>query len=183
MLRAFVVAAGIICAIASSVAAQTAGASGAPPITAAPSPAGERFVEVGIDQLSSPFTKDTVLKLNAIVGRSKLIIDRFDASIPTIRKAVAAGAAADATPQVKRRANASLGDLDGLAAGASADLADMKRAERQIRASGEKYNEPILAAMVRFVADVDDELRTEHRELSEKIVSPAPPRATIARDH
>ncbi len=181
MLKVFAASIAIVW-LATSAAAQTAAPSAAVQ-SADPSPAHEQFVEIGIGQLSSPFTTATVLKLNAIVARSKAVIDRFDASIPAIRKSVAAGSAADATPDVKSRAKASLAELDALSASASADLADMKAAERQVRSSGEKYNDTILSAMVRFVADVDDELRTECHELSAgKAASPPDPQVPAKHD-
>ncbi|MBA4048682.1 MAG: hypothetical protein C0476_09100 [Sphingomonas sp.] len=132
-------------------------------------PVREKFVEQGPDQLSSPFTKATVLKLNAIVRKSQVIIDEFDLDIPAIRKAVAAGAAPRASSAARARANTSLASLATLASRAQVNRADMQRAERQVRTSGEKYNDTILAAMVAFCVDVDTELRTEHRMLAAKL--------------
>ena len=149
-------------AVATGAVAQTA-----PP--ARPEPVREQYVEMGIDQLSSPFTTPTVLKLNAIVAKSKVIIDRFDAVIPSVRASVAAGAARDATPAARQQATVRLDDLVALCTRAHANLAAMMLAKRELDDRGEKYNATILAGMVQFVTDVDDELGVEHRELAAKL--------------
>lgn len=136
--------------------------------TAAP-PQRDKFVEQGADQIGSPFTKATVLKLNAIVRKSQAIIAEFDRTIPGIRKSVAAGAARGATAAQRTRAKASFASLTTLAGRAQFNRADMQRAERQLRASGEKYNDTILAAMVEFCVEVDTELQTEQRALAAKL--------------
>lgn len=135
----------------------------------APAPVREQFVEQGPDQLSSPFTKTTVLRLNAIVRKSKDIIDRFDRDIPGIRASVAAGARRGAAPAARARAQTQLGALAALSERARVNLAEMKRAEHRVRTSGEKFNDTILSAMVAFCIDVDSELRTEHRDLAAKL--------------
>lgn len=149
--------------------AQTAAPSTTGQAPRTPPPVREKFVEQGKDQLSSPFTKPTVLKLNAIVQKSKDIIDRFDHDIPAIRKSVAAGASRGATAAARARGATSLGALFALSERARVNLAEMKRAERGVRTSGEKYNDTILSAMVAFCVDVDTELRTEHRQLAAKL--------------
>lgn len=151
---------------AATAQAQTAatGQSSAPASPRAPS----QFTELGPDQMSSPFTKPTVLKLNAIVARSKSVIDQYDGAIPGIRSAVAAGGQPHASPAAKRRAQTDFGQLVAMHQRATAAQVDMKRAEREVRASGEKYNDVILAAMVRFVDDVADELSTERKQLAPK---------------
>lgn len=149
--------------------AQTAAPSATGQAPRTPPPIREKFVEQGIDQLSSPFTKPTVLKLNAIVQKSKDIIDRFDHDIKAIRTAVAAAAKRGAPVAARAHATASLGTLSALSERARINLAEMKRAERGVRTSGEKYNDTILSAMVAFCVDVDTEVRTEHRQLAAKL--------------
>lgn len=132
-------------------------------------PVREQFIEQGADQIGSPFTKPTVLRLNAIVQKSKDIIDRFDHDIPGVRAAVADGARRGATPAARARAQTQLAALAAMSERARVNLADMKRAERRVRTSGEKFNDTILSAMVAFCVDVDTELRTEHRQLAAKL--------------
>lgn len=153
----------------SAVGAQTAAPSTTGQPTRTPPPVREKFVEQGAADVGSPFTKPTVLKLNAIVRKSKNIIDRFDHDVPAIRAAVAAGAKPGAAKAARARATTSLDALATLSERARINLAEMKRAERGVRTSGEKYNDTILSAMVAFCVDVDTELRTEHRQLTAKL--------------
>lgn len=152
-----------------AVQAQTAASQSTSQSLGTPPPVREKFIEQGAADVGSPFTKPTVLKLNAIVQKSKNIIDRFDHDVPAIRAAVAAGAKRGATKAARARATVSLGSLATLSERARINLADMKRAERGVRTSGEKYNDTILSAMVAFCVDVDTELRTEHRQLAAKL--------------
>ena len=111
-----------------------------------PSP---RFVEQGLEQLGSPFTRDTVLRLNAIVARSLSAIEQFD------RARMESGSNGGA------ERSASLRTYAELSRQAEQARIDMAAAGRQLRASGEAYNEAILAAMIRFVEDVDEEIGEE----------------------
>lgn len=132
---------------------------------AAPQNATEpNFVEQGIDELSSPFTRETVLKLNAIVARSKDSIDTFDKIVPDIRKAVAAQA--DGSGEA---GTAAIAQLSELRQKAQQEVADMKAAEAVVRSSGEKYNDVILSAMVGFVVGVEDEIGDEIADLNKQL--------------
>lgn len=107
-----------------------------------------------IEQLDSPFTKETVLELNTIVGRSLAAIDAFD----TARK-------------VQNDETAIANQLDKfkkLSKQASDAKVDMDAAKERLLKSGEKYNDEIFQAMVRFVDEVDKEIRDEISTLSEK---------------
>lgn len=171
MLRSIALFALSMCVGMSSAAAQTV----APPATVqaprTPPPVREKFIEQGAGDVSSPFTKPTVLKLNAIVQKSKDIIDRFDHQIPAIRTAVAVGAKPGATPAARARATSSMAALHAMSERARVNLAAMKQAEHVVRTSGEKYNDTILSAMVAFCVDVDTELRNEDRQLSAQLSS------------
>lgn len=108
-----------------------------------------RFVGQELDQLESPFTRETVLTLNEIVGRSFGAITEFDDA----RKRLGATGEARA---------AELGSVYGrLSAKAARARVDMNAAAERLRESGERYNREILSAMVRFVEQVDDEIREE----------------------
>lgn len=135
---------------------------------AAPADSRPVLVKQELNQLSSPFTKPTVLMLNAITARSKVTIDAYDKAIPGIRAAVAArngGAAA------RGRRQAAMARLNALAAQAAQERIDMKRAERRVRTSGEKYNDTILTAMVDFVVNVDTEIHGERATLAKKVAA------------
>ncbi|QDU35768.1 hypothetical protein Mal4_00500 [Maioricimonas rarisocia] len=111
-----------------------------------------RFVSQGLEQLSSPFTEETVLALNAIVARSLAAIRKFD----DIRRDSHGGE--NAAERLRQYAVASKE--------AKQARSDMEAASSRVRESGEKYNEEILAAMVRFVVKVDDEIREEIESLA-----------------
>lgn len=108
------------------------------------------FVELSIGDLNSPFTKDTVLALNAIVATSLATIKAFDKELPAIQKSVDSATA----------------KLDTLSHQSKTALVDIKAAQSKLEASGELYNAAILSAMVSFVNDVDTEIREEKQELT-----------------
>lgn len=146
--------------IATILAAVAQPGLGKPQTATATSPPAERpqFAEQELGQLRSPFTKETVLKLNAIVARSKKTIDRFDREVPGIREAIAA---AGKSPAGRSKGKTAMARLNGLAIEDQTELHDIKRAEAQVRSSGEKYNDVILSAMVAFVTDVKTEIGEE----------------------
>lgn len=109
-----------------------------------------RFVEQELDQLSSPFSRETVLELNAIVARSLDVIEEFD----TARREHAV-----------RPSSATGGLYADLAQRADGARVDMAAAEQRLRQSGERFNEAILAAMVRFVDGVSTEIALETERL------------------
>jgi hypothetical protein len=113
------------------------------------------FVEQQLVQLGSPFTRETVLTLNAIVARSLSTINAFD----------------DAREQLDASDRASAAEMltmfHLLADQAALARQDMDAAAERLRNSGEPYNEAIFAAMVHFVDDVDEEIRAEIEQLSD----------------
>lgn len=168
-----VAAAGMVLA-----SAALAGAPGASPDQAQPAPAAAdspskptRFVEQGLDALSSPFTKPTVLRLNAIVARSKASIDMFDKLAPVVRASVGASEKPNATNAAKTAAKLQMGRLKALADKAAGEQAAMKMAEKMVRSSGEKYNDTLLSAMVGFVDEVTAEINEEVTQLSVRLAA------------
>ncbi|MFM9827784.1 MAG: hypothetical protein ACKVOB_03440 [Sphingomonas sp.] len=162
-------ASGVATIPAGSATAQGAQPQAAPAIDPAAGRKPTRFVEQGLEQLSSPFTKPTVIKLNAIVARSKNSIDTFDHIVPGIRASVAAAAKPKASLAARKAAHAQMGKLMALATKARTEQTAMKAAEKQVRASGEKYNDTILSAMVGFVDEVKTEIDEEVTQLSAKL--------------
>jgi hypothetical protein len=119
------------------------------------------FVELGPDELASPFSTDTVLKLNAIVQRSLETIQAYDKEFRAIRAAIGKAAAGDAVQADRAAAQAALARLEELSAAAASAHTDMNDAVEQLKGSGEKYNDALLAGMVDFVAKVDAEINQE----------------------
>lgn len=89
-----------------------------------------------------PFEEATVLKLNAIVRRSKDTIDALDKA---------------------RRAKIVLDKpaLTKMASDAEAARIDFEAAAVELRKSEVYYDKPILAGMAKFVSDVETELKEE----------------------
>jgi len=113
------------------------------------------FIEQQLVQLGSPFTRETVLTLNAIVARSLSTINAFD----------------DAREQLDASDRESAAEMLTmfllLVDQAALARQDMDAAAERLRNSGEPYNEAIFAAMVHFVDDVDEEIRAEIEQLSD----------------
>lgn len=128
----------------------------------------QTFSKLELAQLRSPFTKKSVLMLNAITARSKKTIDAYDAQLPAIRRAILAPATNAA--QRKQRVSA-LARLSALASQSDIELRDMKAAEHKVRTSGEFYNDTILSAMVAFVMDVRTEITDKRAELAKALPS------------
>ena len=106
------------------------------------------FVGQEIEQLTSPFTRDTVLKLNSIVRKSLDVIEEFD----QVRKQASGGTFND--DEIRHK-------FAELSKRAASSRADMDLAEKELKSSGEKFNRPIFEAMKRFVVQVDEEIGFE----------------------
>jgi uncharacterized protein (UPF0335 family) len=139
------------------------------PQTAAGAAADPEFVELGLDQFSSPFSKQTVLKLNAIVGRSLAAIKEYDGALPAVQDSVAASLADKASARARAEARKNIARIERLANEATSARTDLYAAEAELKASGEKYNDVILAGMIIFVEKVDDELQKAAADLSARI--------------
>ena len=113
-----------------------------------------KFVEQKLEDLTSPFTKETVLALNAIVSRSLTAIDTFDQTRRELN---------DNTNDAQRvEILATYTELSNTTRQARDDMA---AAAERLRDSGERYNEAIFAAMVEFVNNVDKEIHQEIAKL------------------
>lgn len=123
----------------------------------------------GTNEASSPFERETVIRLNAIVQRSLDAINDYDGRRAEILAAADAAAAGDAEARVKAEEGAAfVRDLHGRAKLA---LEDLMTAENDVKTSGEVYNAAILAGMVTFVTKVEAELRTASENLDVKLSS------------
>ena len=108
-----------------------------------------RFVEQELEDIESPFTRETVLALNAIVERSLSAINEFD----------------DARKQAEATSTQGQAELlavyQAISERAALARRDMAGEGNRMLNSGEQYNQAIFAAMVHFVEQVDDEVRRE----------------------
>ena len=107
------------------------------------------FVVQELSQLTSPFTKERVVVLNAIVEKSLAVITEFDEA----RKGI--------NQEDQKQLNEFARKLQALSKRAVAARQSMADAKVDLENSGEEYNKPIFAAMVKFVDDVDEEIRNE----------------------
>ena len=126
----------------------------------------DNYVRLDQEAAHSPFRAETVLKLNAITARSLAAIDAFDQSIAETRRLVDD---ALANQGARDAATVALGRLDALGREATAAHRAMTAADAAIRASGEPFDEIILAAIVEFVARVDSDIAEEHGLLAAKL--------------
>ena len=127
------------------------------------------FVELDLDHFSSPFRKETVLRLNAIVGRSLAAIREYDGALPTVQDSIAASLADKRSAGARARASVNIARIERLAGEAAAARDDLRDAEAELKESGEKYNEVILAGMILFVEKVDVELRMAAADLRTRL--------------
>jgi hypothetical protein len=112
------------------------------------------FESLELEHLSSPFKRETVLELNAIVARSLAAIQAYDLA----RRKPLDG-----------DVSAALGVYERLSVEARQARADIAASGKRIRESGEEHNRAILAAMVRFVDDVDKEIRESVQTLRTEV--------------
>lgn len=141
------------------------------PTTAAPAPAipgraPERPGSLKAELERPPFTRDAVLKLNAIVARAKAELDGYDMKAAGFREAVTAARAAPDDRALQAKADAAKAELAGMQSRAHKALLDMKAAEAEVRNGTDYYNDVILSAMVYFVEQADKELTESSARLS-----------------
>ena len=109
-----------------------------------------KFVEQKLEDLTSPFTKETVLALNAIVSRSLSAIESFDKARRELE---------NDNDEIQRVEM--LATYTKLSQSTRQARGDMATAAERLRSSGENYNKAIFAAMVQFVNNVDEEIHAE----------------------
>ena len=113
-----------------------------------------KFAEQKLEDLTSPFTKETVLTLNAIVSRSLTAIETFDETRRELNNNTDDAQRVEILTTYTELSNTTRQARD-----------DMAAAAERLRDSGERYNEAIFAAMVEFVNNVDKEIHQEIAEL------------------
>lgn len=121
-----------------------------------------RFVELQPEDFKPAFTRETVIKLNAIVHRSYDVINQYDAIIGEVRKTVANKEKMQAlAPEHKMKIEM----IAMLATQSQKALADMTAAVTALEESSEHYNPAVLAGMVDFVKDVEQEITEQHSKM------------------
>lgn len=96
------------------------------------------------------FTRETVLKLNPIVERAKIALDRFDELTPQLAASREAGDDA--------RTAEIIAEYGKLKAEADAAHTAFQSEKKALLARDEYYNEIVLAAMEQFVAEAPQEI-------------------------
>ena len=129
----------------------------------------EAFAEVTLDEMHPMFTRETVIKLNAIVQRSLDTVKMYDKSIKDIRGSIDAATMDGATAEAREKAVADIAKLEEWRMATKLAKEDMDAAVEELKASDEVYNENILAGMTIFVDKVEKEIREEHEKLSKMI--------------
>jgi hypothetical protein len=125
-------------------------------------------LKIGGNEGRSPFEGDRVIGLNAIVRRSLVASKQYDIKISGIRAAVDK-AATTKSPEDRAAAEAGLKSVEGWYDEAKAALDDMLIAEQDLQASGEYFDKGVFGAMVKFVTDIEKELREEKATLAAKL--------------
>ena len=111
----------------------------------------EMFAEGRKSSADKPdFTRETVLKLNPIVERAKIALDRYDELTPQLAAAREAGDEA--------RAAAIITEYGKLKAETDAAHAAFQAEKKALLARDEYYNKVVLAAMEQFVAEAPQEI-------------------------
>lgn len=135
-------------------------------------PATNGLTEVTPSDIAPSFERDTVIGLNAIVSRSLETIEAYDDLRREIRRAeriqdedeAESGLSIDdAEPALT--SEEALSQMEELKAKSAAALADLTTEAERLKASNEIYNEAILAGMLEFATDVDNEITATLAEM------------------
>lgn len=119
--------------------------------------------------VKSSFPPGAVLRLNAIVSRSKDAIDRFDKLRPGMQAAIDAAKAAPANTATMAKAKAAIAELDALHGEAAAAKAALADEGNELLKTGRYYDNVIFSGMSMFVSKVEDELADEKKAVMEAL--------------
>ncbi|MCY7294899.1 hypothetical protein [Alteromonas sp. a30] len=123
----------------------------------------QELVELYPTDFKPAFTRDTVIKLNAIVHRSYDVINTYDAIIADVKRSIKH---TESNNKLTPEAKAQLTRITKLADESKKILADMKVAIDELNASKEDYNPAILAGMLDFVQDVEREIAKQEKKMA-----------------
>ena len=128
----------------------------------------QNIVKITPDKFQPAFSKETVIKLNAIVSRQLAVVDEYDAVISKARMAMQSS-----TDNKQAQLSQYSDIIDALSQRSKVNLSDMTAAKTELIASDESYNEATLAGMMTFVTSVDKEISTQSDLLHSSIKSVA----------
>ena len=118
----------------------------------------------------SSFPKGVVLRLNAIVTKSKTAIDQFDQERPGIVAAVNAAKAAPREAAAQKKADAALATLATLHKDAVAAKAELTAEGEMLVKTNAYYDNVIFSGMAIFVTKVETELADEQKDMKALLV-------------
>lgn len=149
----------LVCATLATAKTSVQSANGAQQMTQDPSSQNfEHIVELLPEDFKPAFTRDTVIKLNAIVKRSYAVIREYDELTKALEKQKPSTSKTLSAEQLKALVQHKLTVTDSLEKRSKAALADMIQAAKLLKASDEHYNAAVLAGMMTFVKDVEREV-------------------------
>lgn len=119
----------------------------------------EHIVELLPKDFRPAFTKETVVKLNAIVKRAYAVINEFDATTRSLQSSLTQTNSGPEQVSAITKKHTAL--VDALNQRAKAALSDMDKAVETLKASNEYYNPAVLSGMRTFVQKVHDEVSAE----------------------
>jgi hypothetical protein len=125
----------------------------------------QQFVELLPKDFRPAFTKETVIKLNAIVRRSYDVINEYDAIIEQTYNSAMQASKVKTNTQYQTDAQQKLSKVKQLQQRSGLALSDMMSAVEVLRKSGEEHNKAVLAGMINFVKDVDQEISRKNAEI------------------
>ena len=126
----------------------------------------QKFIELLPKDFKPAFTRETVIKLNAIVHRSYDVISEYDTIIEQTLHDLKQASHKNATQQFKLATKQKVVQIQKLEERSTFALSDMMDAVKILRNSDEEYNKAILAGMVDFVKDVQQEITRKNAELT-----------------
>jgi hypothetical protein len=126
----------------------------------------QKFVELLPKDFKPAFTRETVIKLNAIVRRSYNVINEYDAVIEKTYSSVMQISKSEADQQKITETKQQVSVIQNLEQRSSVALSDMMSAVGVLKRSGEEHNKAILAGMIDFVKDVNQEISKKNAKMN-----------------
>jgi uncharacterized membrane protein len=127
----------------------------------------QQFVELLPKDFKPAFSRETVIKLNAIVRRSYDVINEYDAIIERTYNNVMQASKSELNQQHQADTKQQILVIRNLEHRSNLALSDMMSAVEILKKSGEEHNKAILAGMVNFVKDVNKEVSKKNAEINQ----------------
>lgn len=113
------------------------------------------------------FEPETLMRLNAIMRRTKATIDEYDQVRPGIEKIVGEAIAAPDDASKKAKAAKALDDVLALQADALAARKDLEVEGQKLVDSGQYYDQVVFSGMATFVTRVETEFAEDVKAMGE----------------